>query len=160
MEDWGFLLSSQLSPSISTCLKDNGFLVWCKMPLVIAGSMGIDYDYLVQRRHFCPCWGSCTLEQTSSSLENHLVPQGNDEFFGPPCRTGVQIMANHGDHTKNWTRLCLAPTPPLFKPTTHFSPLNPHLGSLNPFICSFYPVWQHQQNFLSVFHYYLSLNWW
>lgn len=51
MEDWGFLLSSQLSPSISTCLKDNGFLVWCKMPLVIAGSMTIDYDYLGQRRH-------------------------------------------------------------------------------------------------------------
>lgn len=50
MEDWGFLLSSQLSPSISTCLKDNGFLVWCKMPLVIAGSMTIDHDYLVQRR--------------------------------------------------------------------------------------------------------------
>lgn len=51
--------------------------------------------------------------------------------------TTMQIMVNHGDHTENWTELLLAPAPPLVKTTTHFSPLNPHLGSLNPFICSF-----------------------
>lgn len=77
------------------------------------------------------------LEQKSSSLENYLVPQSNEEFFGPPCSNGVQIMVNHGDHTEKWTGLLLAPTPSLIKPTTHFSPLNPHLGSLNPSIGSF-----------------------
>lgn len=43
-------------------------------------------------------------------------------------------MVNHGDHTENRTGLALNPL--LFNPTAHFSPLNSHLESLDPFICS------------------------